>query len=1209
MNNPLINTDTLTAYIPMDRRQAILAEQDLPEQSDGSALFADISGFTPLTEALVNELGPERGAEELTHQLNEVYDALITELHHFGGSVISFSGDAITCWFGNDTGLRGTACALAMQQVMKRFSSLIIPSGKTISLAMKAAVAVGSPRRFLIGNPDIQRIDVLAGSTLDHLAAAEHQAEKGEVVLDPRAISALQEQIEISDWRDDPEMGLRFGVVKALRENPTSNTWPKLPQGKFSSKQEIRTQFKPWLLPPVYERLEANRGNFLAELRPAVALFLRFGGIDYDDDPKAQEKLDQYLRWVQSVLVKYDVYPLQLTVGDKGSYLYTAFGAPIAHEDDSVRAVRAALELQSPPDNLNFIEPVQIGISQGKLRTGAYGGTKRRTYGVLGDEVNLAARLMQAAQPGKTLVSSDVMRTAGDNFDWHELDPMTVKGKAMPITTYEVSGIKTRQSHRLQTQNYVLPIVGREDELATVKEKLQLALGGQGQVIGVTGGAGSGKSRLIAGLVDLSDENDIEGYDGECQSYGTNTSYMVWQSIWRGIFALNTSLDTVQQIEHLESYLRAISPDLVQRTPLLSTLLDIPIPDNELTSTFDAKLRKTSLESLLVDCIRAKASQAPVMIVLEDTQWLDPMSIDLLEVVGQTIIDLPVLIIVAYRPAELMALQPPWSFGMAHFSEVSLNDLNRKDAEALVDLKLKQLFDPNIEIAPPLLDLILNRAEGNPFYIESLMNYLQDQQIDPTDKMAATRLRLPSSLHSIVLSRIDQLTEHQKTTLKVASVIGRLFKTGYLWATYPELGDPDDVYADLSALTDLNLTQPDATESELTYIFKHILTQEVSYQSLPYATRATLHEQLAWTLEHRADLDAHRQNIDLLAYHYGLSQNTEKQREYFLKAGELAQAEYANETATDYYQRLIQLLPRDEKANILKKLGDVQQLVGNWDAATTSYEEAIEIAKDLADVQTVAWCQASIGDIQRKQGNASQALTWLEKARIGFTEIGEQAGKAQVLHTEGTLAAMQGDFDTANLHYNDGLTIRRELQDTQGVAALLLNLGIVAHRTGEYDQALALYQESLELGQSLNDRWHVSVSLINLGYVALDQQHYDQAKSWLEEAVSLLRMIGDRAMTSNALNNLANVLREQRDFPEARRLYEESLTIGWSLGDKVATAYLLEDIGCLNALQSDPEAALILASAADKLRQEIDVPLPAPEKAKLDQTLEAARTV
>ena len=205
--------ESLRVYIPMDRRQAMArGSGSLPDRAHGVVLLADISGFTPLTEVLAQELGPRRGADELTRQLNLVYEALITQVHRYRGSVIGFSGDAITCWFDGDDGLRATTCALAMQQVMARSATIKTVSGTTVPLAIKVAVTGGPVRRFRVGDPDIQYIDVLAGAALDRIDDAENQARKGEVILGAKVISQLQDNVEILEWRQGLEPGQRYAI-------------------------------------------------------------------------------------------------------------------------------------------------------------------------------------------------------------------------------------------------------------------------------------------------------------------------------------------------------------------------------------------------------------------------------------------------------------------------------------------------------------------------------------------------------------------------------------------------------------------------------------------------------------------------------------------------------------------------------------------------------------------------------------------------------------------------------------------------------------------------------------------------------------------------------------------------------------------------------------------------------------------------------------
>jgi CheY-like chemotaxis protein/class 3 adenylate cyclase len=426
--------EPLCIYLPMDRRQALFRGETLPDRTAGAALLADISGFTPLTVALAQELGPQRGAEELTVLLNQVYGALIAEVHRYGGSVAGFSGDAITCWLDGDSGLRALACGLAMQQAMAAFASVSTPAGTAVSLSVKVAVAAGPVRRFLVGDPHIQKIDVIAGHTLDRLALAEQQARRGEVVATADLVEGAGGQIAIGEWRIDPETGQRFAVVHGLAVPVAPRPWPELPSNSLPGEQ-----CRPWLLGPVYRRLVSGTRQFLAELRPAVALFLQFGGIDYDHDDEAGARLDAFVCWVQDIVGRYEGALIQLTIGDKGSYLYAAFGAPLAHDDDALRAVEAALLLQSPPPALAFVTSTQIGIAKGLVRAGAYGSSAQRTYGALGESTNLAARLMLAATDG-ILCDETVCEAAHGRMSFHALPPIRVKGMAEPVAVYRPTG-------------------------------------------------------------------------------------------------------------------------------------------------------------------------------------------------------------------------------------------------------------------------------------------------------------------------------------------------------------------------------------------------------------------------------------------------------------------------------------------------------------------------------------------------------------------------------------------------------------------------------------------------------------------------------------------------------------------------------------------------------------------------------------------------
>lgn len=240
--------DDLRSFIPMDRRQARAHNRSLPDRAEGAALLTDLAGFTPLTETLAATLGPQRGAEELTRLLNGVYATLIALIDHYGGSVIGFSGDALTCWFGADDGARAVTCTLALQRAMNPLTAVVMP-GETapVTLALKVAVAAGSVRRFLVGDPQVQVHDVLAGHLLDRLAAAEQQAQAGEVVLDPATAAHLAPRLCAPTGRGAAV------VISGITPEAAPRPWPPLAPDLPPAEQ-----VRPWLLPAVQARAQGD---------------------------------------------------------------------------------------------------------------------------------------------------------------------------------------------------------------------------------------------------------------------------------------------------------------------------------------------------------------------------------------------------------------------------------------------------------------------------------------------------------------------------------------------------------------------------------------------------------------------------------------------------------------------------------------------------------------------------------------------------------------------------------------------------------------------------------------------------------------------------------------------------------------------------------------------------------------------------------------
>jgi class 3 adenylate cyclase/tetratricopeptide (TPR) repeat protein len=937
------------------------------------------------------------------------------------------------------------------------------------------------------------------------------------------------------------------------------------------------------LLPTVYERLATGGGAFLAELRTVFPMFIRFGGIDFDADPEAAEKLDTFVRRVQHTLDAHGGNLLQLTLGDKGAYLYAVFGSPQAHGDEATRSVSAALELQGLAHH-TAAEDIQIGISTGRVLSGTCGHPLRRTFACLGDPVNLAARLMGKAEPGKVLVTGAVVEGTADQFLWEDPIDLALKGKSAIVAAHALRGPSSRPVRR--HQRYPLPMVGRERELALILERLGAALSGSRQVVGIKAEAGLGKSRLVAEIVRSLRAQGYRVVFGESQAFGTNTSYLAWREPWRALFELDGASER-EQIRRIEATLGAIDTQRVRRAPLLSSVVGIEIPDNEVTRPFDPKLRKASLESLLADVLRFDVARRPLVLVLEDCHWIDEASLDLLGVLVRESKDLPLLIITAYR-TEIAAGVRDRLLALDSFEEMVLEELTPADTEHVIAAKLAQQFGDDVSVAPEVIAEVAARGQGNPFYIEELVNFLRRRDVDLSDPAALTGLDMPESLQALVLRRVDALEDRPRRTLKVASVIGREFDVPSLPAAYPELGSPPEVTGHLGTLVDADLVTR-SREHDESWLFRHTVTRDVAYESIPFQLRSRLHEAFADHVERRQP-DAVDFHLDLLAHHYWHSTNLDKKIEYQRRAADAAKASYANTAAIQYYERLAEVVDDAERSAALRSLAEVLELVGHWGRAESVVREALGLAESAGDRGSVAWCHTALAEITRKQGRYEEATGLLDRAAGGFEELGDLAGQGRVLHLSGTLAAQRGDLDAARERYEASLEIREETEDRAGSASLLSNLGVVAEYSGDLAEARRYHERALAERTAVGDRWAIAVSNTNLGMIAVLQERHSDARDLFAEAMRLNEEVGDAWMVAVSHNNLGNAYRGLSDAATARHHYERSATAYRTYGDRWASAFLLEDVALLAAADGRGLLAVELLGCADGLRDEIETP-------------------
>jgi class 3 adenylate cyclase/tetratricopeptide (TPR) repeat protein len=1210
----------------MDRRRALAREEPLPDRAHGAVLFADISGFTPLTAALFEELGPQRGAEELIRQLNQVYGALIAELHRCGGSVIGFSGDAITCWLDGDRYPQAVACALAMQGTMAQFAALDTPAGTTISLGVKVAVVTGPVRRFLVGDPQIQRLEALGGSTLDRMAAAEKQAGRGEVIVDAEVAVRLGDRAVIHEWRTATG-GERLAVVAGLTEPVAPNPWPDPPL----LDDELA---RAWIFPPVYRRLREGQRAFLAELRPAVALFIKFWGLNYDSDDGAGAKLDAYIRWVQQVVTGYEGYLVDITVGDKGSYLYAAFGAPLAHEDDPVRAVAAALDLRSPPAELGFIGGVQMGISRGRMRAGALGGSGRRTYAVMGNEVNVAARLMGKAGPGQIVVSPRIAEATAGRFQFQALGAVPLKGLPEPMPIFSVLGREVQAEAATLKGRALAPMVGRAKERAALGERLQrLQDGRPGGVVIVEGEAGIGKSRLTLDLSERAREAGITTLLGAGQSIEQQTPYRAWRDVLTAYFDLGEIADPAGRRQRVLDVVAAVVPDHLQRLPLLNDALNLGSPETGLTASLGPELRQQSLFLLLVDLLKARAGERPLVLILEDAHWLDSLSWDLAVHAARalSISKEPVLLVAVTRPPEAntSAARHATALQAVEATEtLVLAELTPDETVALVAARLGLAAD---DLPEPLAELVRQRAGGNPFFAEELVFSLRDRGLvrvveekgearclvsDDLDRATAA---LPDDVQGLVLSRIDRLPPEQQLTLKVASVIGRTFPYRTLRHTLGQhipIAD-EALRQHLDVLEQLDLTPLETPEPELTYIFRHATTQEVAYGTLLFAQRRGLHRTVAgWyeaTFESEVELTPY---FPLLAHHYHYAEDAEQERRYAGLAGHRAAAQYANDEAARYLSRALELAPEEEwaerydlllareRVNDLRGEREAQQqdldalgiladtladgrrqaevalrrayhaeVTGDYPLSTAAAQAAIPLAQATQDRQSEAQGHLQWGRALWRRGEYEPARTQIGRA----TEIARDVNLAQIeahgLLNLGVVSAYQAEHPVAITLFERALLLYREVGDRVGESKSLNWLGNISADQGNHAAARERYEQALHIHREIGDRRGEGTALMNLGLVSEERGNYTAARAHYDEALAIYRQLGDRQGQCWTLNNLGLVSLFQGAYIEARSYIEQSLRICRQLGDQQGESVACSNLGLLAHLLGNDELA------------------------------------
>ncbi len=1197
---------TYASFVPSRILQAQLADPKPGRISgafwEGSLLFADLSGFTKLSEHL-SGLG-RQGSEEISAVISYLFENLIAEIYAHQGMLLKFGGDALTAFFdsaslGSLDAAAAAAAALAMQRRMARFANLQTRVG-TFTLSLR--VGVHSGRVFAAEVGDSEHIElVVTGPEVNRVALAQEIAEPGQVVISDQTAMRV------------PAVTLRgkgqgFHLLEDLPapELPSTMPSPLDRSGPDDMATLVRlaeqlAALRPYLVHGLPNRFLEPETHTLGEFRPVSVLFANLhdfsallGHLQERPDTAAAI-FNAYYRRAQTVVHHYEGIVNKVDMYTHGDKLMALFGAPSAHEDDPTRAVRCALDLRGALDEANaeiaaLLQALprppalegpgplfqKIGLNTGTVFAGRVGGAVRYEYTVMGSQVNLAARLMAAANDGEVFISPSTRTAVASQFELVDGSSLRLKGIAQPVIPARVlglaRGVSQPQREDLPVHFGHTPLIGRDAELEALFEASGAALHGQGRVLSLIGEAGAGKSRLaeelLQRLIVASVARDTAGVPtftillSECQSYEQRTPYAALRGPLRSLLSLGPqSLDGPELAEHLVARVTQLAPDLERFTPLLGDALGINLTDSPLTRSLSLEQRRDRLQELVIALIAGLATQDPLLLLVEDAHWADLPSQELLARLAEAAPGLPLLLVVTYRSEPPIAA--PWQ-DQAQNLTLRLNELGAEESATLLTALLGGT-------PPPAILPLLERTQGNPFFIQELVRALIANQVLCHDSAEGWRLarrldevELPKSIEGLLMARLDRLDESYQELVQVASVIGRRFQRPVVEGLY---GRPERLDESLQRLIGFELIQAEQLERFLAYLFRHALLRDVAYEGILYARRRVLHGRVARRIEELSQ-DHLEDQLAVLAWHYLQAEEFMPALHYHLHAAEQAVSRFANRDALALYATALSITRHLEGAaepepgwlqgqcrNIHEQSGQLRLLLGEYDDAEAHFREALSLARP--DEELWLRLHRLLASVEERRSRYEAAFTWLNSG-MATAAADLHAEQARCYLLGAGLYYRQGLYQQALEWANQGLGLAEQVGSQADQAHALKLIGNINRDQGELPQAISYLERACTAYEGLNLPGGLCDTLNDLGMLYLRLGRWIATVDSYEQSLQISESIGDVQAVARTSNNLAVVLVGRNQLERAAELYQLSSTmfgrIGSTLGVVVTTA-------------------------------------------------------